>query len=339
MRIHGSVPGAKRQEIVNTFQSEKNVFDVMLLSPKAGGVGLTITAANHVIHLSRWWNPAVEDQATDRVYRIGQTRDVTVHVPLAVLPDGHMADASFDQKLHQLLERKRALSRDMLMPPELASDLGELFASVIKKADSSPLAAEAERADLRGADKPNASVAQHAERKMGPAYTAGFELPKPFRKELKLGELRDLSVIFAPIRGSVIKRIDIEDPYLCVSPDNLGACIALLKAVTETTGSVRLMRLRFRSADWMRDKPTSAYSSKQRQREDIRRQVRESGALAPQGELILLARDRRGDFHDRKIKIVVRHGDRSAEHLWDLSGAVDRLMDQRRETTINYSSY
>lgn len=53
----------------------------MVLSPKAAGVGLTITAANHVIHLSRWWNPAVEDQCNDRVYRIGQSKAVTVHVP------------------------------------------------------------------------------------------------------------------------------------------------------------------------------------------------------------------------------------------------------------------
>ena len=52
----------------------------MILSPKAGGVGLTLTAANNVIHLQRWWNPAVEDQCTDRVFRIGQTKDVNVYI-------------------------------------------------------------------------------------------------------------------------------------------------------------------------------------------------------------------------------------------------------------------
>jgi hypothetical protein len=83
----------------------------MILSPKAGGVGLTLTAAN----LSRWWNPAVEDQCTDRVYRIGQDQPVNVYYPMAVHPD--YGDASFDEVLNGLLERKRDLGRRMLVPP------------------------------------------------------------------------------------------------------------------------------------------------------------------------------------------------------------------------------
>jgi hypothetical protein len=69
MQISGEVTGEKRQKAVDEFQANTSGFDVMILSPKAGGVGLTLTSANHVIHLSRWWNPAVEDQCTDRVYR------------------------------------------------------------------------------------------------------------------------------------------------------------------------------------------------------------------------------------------------------------------------------
>ena len=79
--INGLVKGSARQDYVNTFQTNPLGFDVMILSPKAGGVGLTLTAANNVIHLERWWNPAVEDQCTDRVYRIGQTKPVTVITP------------------------------------------------------------------------------------------------------------------------------------------------------------------------------------------------------------------------------------------------------------------
>jgi SNF2 family DNA or RNA helicase len=74
MQINGEVGGEKRQALVDQFQAQRGSFDVMILSPRAGGVGLTLTSANHVIHLSRWWNPAVEDQCTDRVYRIGQDR-------------------------------------------------------------------------------------------------------------------------------------------------------------------------------------------------------------------------------------------------------------------------
>jgi hypothetical protein len=119
MTISGKVAGAARQARVDRFQDAPDGFDVMLLSPRAGGVGLTLTRANHVIHLARWWNPAVEDQCTGRVLRIGQENPVTVHVPLAVLPGGKL---SFDENLHALLERKRRLMRDALMPPDAQPD-------------------------------------------------------------------------------------------------------------------------------------------------------------------------------------------------------------------------
>lgn len=131
MCISGNVAGNKRQEMVNAFQSSASAFDVLILSPKAGGVGLTITAANHVIHLSRWWNPAVEDQATDRAYRIGQTRPVTIHIPMAVHPDEAIGPSSFDQRLDALMERKRSLSRGLLMPPESEQDVSDLLSDVL----------------------------------------------------------------------------------------------------------------------------------------------------------------------------------------------------------------
>lgn len=111
--INGAVPGETRKDRVDKFQKGRG-FDVMLLSPKAGGVGLTLTSANHVIHLSRWWNPAVEDQCTDRVYRIGQTKPVNVYYPLAIHP--LYGESSFDVKLSELLAKKRQLSRSVLAP-------------------------------------------------------------------------------------------------------------------------------------------------------------------------------------------------------------------------------
>ena len=119
MTINGKVAGAARQARVDLFQNAAEGFDVMLLSPRAGGVGLTLTRANHVIHLARWWNPAVEDQCTGRVLRLGQDRPVSVHLPLAVLPSGQ---TSFDENLHLLLQRKRALMHEALMPPDLGRD-------------------------------------------------------------------------------------------------------------------------------------------------------------------------------------------------------------------------
>ena len=121
MRISGKETGLKRKKYVDIFQSDDvGGFDVMILSPKAGGVGLTLTAANHVIHLSRWWNPAVEDQCTDRVFRIGQNKSVFIYYPLAIHPK--LNEMSFDQNLHNLLEKKRALGRSVLAPTTMKSD-------------------------------------------------------------------------------------------------------------------------------------------------------------------------------------------------------------------------
>jgi len=83
---------------------------VIILSPLAVGFGVNIQAANHVIHFTRTWNPAKEDQATDRAYRIGQTRDVTVYYP-GVVAAGFK---TFDEKLDALLAWKRGLAADML---------------------------------------------------------------------------------------------------------------------------------------------------------------------------------------------------------------------------------
>ena len=113
MVINGQVNSGARQERVNTFQKEKGRFDVMLLSPRAGGVGLTLTSANHVIHLTRWWNPAVEDQATDRIYRIGQQLPVHVYYPMAIHPN---IEKCFDYNLNLLLKEKRRRSADLLIP-------------------------------------------------------------------------------------------------------------------------------------------------------------------------------------------------------------------------------
>lgn len=128
MVINGQVQTEARQQRVKKFQQETG-FDIMLLSPKAGGVGLTLTAANHVIHLSRWWNPAVEDQCSDRVYRIGQTKPVHIYYPLAVIPG--MEESSFDKQLQRLMDRKRKLAQNLLAAPAFSTqDYQDLLASV-----------------------------------------------------------------------------------------------------------------------------------------------------------------------------------------------------------------
>ncbi len=118
--INGLVSGEARQERVNKFQSNPAGFDVMIISPKAGGVGLTLTAANNVIHLERWWNPAVEDQCTDRAYRIGQTKPVSVFTPIA--RNESFGEKSFDCILDRLLESKRSIAKGLFLPTTISCD-------------------------------------------------------------------------------------------------------------------------------------------------------------------------------------------------------------------------
>ena len=102
-----------RQSSIDEFQAV-NGFNVIVMSPVAAGMGLNVTAANHVIHYSRHWNPAKENQATDRAYRIGQTKDVYVYYPMAVRPD----IKSFDETLDDLLSRKTFLATSTIYPTE-----------------------------------------------------------------------------------------------------------------------------------------------------------------------------------------------------------------------------
>ena len=122
--VNGDTPGStqransmkmSRQQSVDRFQNSSG-FNVIIMSPLAAGVGLNITEANHVIHYSRWWNPAKEDQASDRVYRIGQERPVHIYLPMATHPEFQ----TFDVILNELLERKRQLSQGTLFPTEQA---------------------------------------------------------------------------------------------------------------------------------------------------------------------------------------------------------------------------
>lgn len=104
--LHGGLSAQARGDIVERFQSGKDPAPVLVLSLKAGGVGLNLTRANHVFHFDRWWNPAVEDQATDRAFRIGQTKDVQVHKLVCL--------GTLEERIDTLIESKRLLSASVV---------------------------------------------------------------------------------------------------------------------------------------------------------------------------------------------------------------------------------
>jgi len=103
--LHGETEVKKRKELVRRFQ-EDEAERFFVLSLKAGGAGLNLTAASHVVHFDRWWNPAVENQATDRAFRIGQTKNVLVHK--------FVCRGTVEEKIDQLMESKSRLSKDLL---------------------------------------------------------------------------------------------------------------------------------------------------------------------------------------------------------------------------------
>ena len=103
--LHGGTSVKKRTEIVESFQGEKYI-PFIVLSVKAGGTGLNLTKANHVIHFDRWWNPAVENQATDRAFRIGQSKDVMVHKLVC--------EGTIEEKIDLMINSKKELAENVI---------------------------------------------------------------------------------------------------------------------------------------------------------------------------------------------------------------------------------
>ena len=104
--LYGGTSKKQREEMIDRFQQDPQGPRIFILSLKAGGVGLNLTRANHVFHFDRWWNPAVENQATDRVFRIGQTRNVQVHK--------FVCTGTLEERIHEMIESKKALAEQVI---------------------------------------------------------------------------------------------------------------------------------------------------------------------------------------------------------------------------------
>ena len=125
--LHGGVSGPRRDAMVADFQAGRGP-PLLLVSLKAGGTGLNLTAASHVIHYDRWWNPAVEDQATDRAWRIGQSRTVNVHKLVC--------EGTVEERIAAMIDEKRALADAVVGSGE--AWLTELSTAELRDAASTP---------------------------------------------------------------------------------------------------------------------------------------------------------------------------------------------------------
>lgn len=342
MRINGGVPGPKRQEMVEAFQSRPGVFDVMILSPKAGGVGLTLTEANHVIHLSRWWNPAVEDQATDRVFRIGQTRDVHVHLPMAVHPDPAIREFSFDLRLNDLIDRKRQLTRDLFLPPEgNDGELADLFREVSlgeKSTAPTPIASE----------KTSAPISPPVVETSPPTTAVPTNIAAPDRETLRLPKaLADTGIrqwrvaahgerptkeIIALFAGKDLVDVTIRDPYALGARSARDAQVRFLAELKSAARSIEAITIEY-AEEVVGDVTDS----------EARREIGDqlSRRLKPVPRFSLKRRRKRthdDDFHDRFVDVSVRHvGGAIRLHELSLGRGIEALYDERKQCTVTYA--
>ncbi len=313
LRIHGGVSGLRRQQMVEDFQSNRSVFDVMILSPKAGGVGLTLTTANHVIHLSRWWNPAVEDQASDRVYRLGQEKDVHIHIPMAVHP---FLDSSFDVRLNDLINRKRKLTQELFSPSEANDDdIDRLWNEVSQLK---------EKGDIRESEN-----GKQVLRKVLSLPKGGDFCTRKW--DIMPNQSRPHDEMFSCLSGVEIEHLKIRDPYAIASDEARDAQIKLMQLLMQKSRALKAVTIEYLEDDDLESIDARLF----------RRGF--SAGFSQSGMRLQLNGLRRGrgvaDFHDRVIEISVLNekGAGLAIHTYDLGRGVVALFNHRYECKVFYT--
>lgn len=315
--ISGEVAGDRRQQLVNQFQSRSPGFDVMILSPRAGGVGLTLTAANHVIHLTRWWNPAVEDQATDRVYRIGQDREVTVWLPIAEHPA--YREASFDRKLDALLKRKRDLAQGLLIEPESPEDPEQLLNELLVETPPEVEEPKATTPSTPGPAMPPPVGSVDTVRQQ-PGHSNQ-------RVKKRRGEDIPWALFVEPMQVNSVKRLDIVDPYAAGSPESC-------RALAQFLAGLRERRARIETVDVTCFENDSIFESRFPSNRDQREALQRALAHFRLQDLRLFptfVSRRERQLHDRSVTARLDDG---SVVVWDIGGGIDYLFDRRRECVV-----
>lgn len=345
-KINGNIPSSKRQNIVNIFQNRGNGFDALILSPRAGGVGLTITAANHVIHLSRWWNPAVEDQATDRAFRIGQTKDVTVYIPQAIHPDPIIKPTSFDLKLAKLIENKRKLSQNFFLPENEEQDTQILIDGILditsgysnenidNETTNNPEIINGERKkgilSLNIDDEYKRRLENklyNSEKQASGEVKPHNDIPSYFKANS--GERRCFDIFDKNIRGEAISIIEINDPYMMGSKDGILNIIKFIKYLLNKNIKIKKVILKYLDVNSLEH---SYYLNNIQQENDVKSKFKYN---FPNIELINKAESKRGngDFHDREVRVTTISG---RKLLWSLGRGLECLFNIKKECTIGF---
>lgn len=238
--INGQIQG-NRMQIVEQF-SRRPGFNVLILSHDVGGVGLTITAANHVIHYTRPWNPAKEAQATDRVHRIGQQKAVTVYYPIAVDPGFKTVEV----RLAELLEEKKDLAKNVLRPTSSLSVRPQEFVEAVEAAGGM---ADQTQARVVSAMQPDERSPERRTSETCSPWSGVWEASqklrpgdRPYRHEIKEGAkgYSFLTILEPFQRGA--RKIELRDPQMFRS-ENLARLVALGEALLAAGRRSVLLRL------------------------------------------------------------------------------------------------
>lgn len=338
-RIHGGVPGTQRQKIVDQFQNKTPGFDALVLSPKAGGVGLNITAANHVIHLSRWWNPAVEDQATDRAYRIGQSKDVIVHIPQSIHPDSAIRNTSFDLRLDALLTRKRQLSETLLIPMDDSALASELYQGIFGPSEdydenvpaspnSMQIAEEGQKAlVLEPPDRPLSRPTLSLKNLVG-------ERPKDAVTHWSFdpSQVRRLDGVLEFLKGKTVSFAEIRDPY-ALTPGNRRHLDQLLVELSGRVTLIQSVRVRALSANHHKVRDQMGSETNGEVIRTWKEMVRARLGPACEPNQTLVEQGGPG-FHDRWVDFDLRQSGGDLKYRLHLSSGVVGLMSSRGECQV-----
>ena len=205
--LHGGTPKKRRDEMVGEFQDGTGPA-VFLLSLKAGGTGLNLTAASHVIHVDRWWNPAVEDQATDRAFRIGQRRDVQVRKFVCV--------GTVEERIDQMIEEKKALA-------EAIVGTGESWLTELSVAGPAP---------GRSSSRPRRCPSERVRERLLPAVAA--DQGRRRDQGTQQARLDRRAVVVAPVhrRAGVIRPAEPAEPRPELRPVRAGAAASISAPAT-----------------------------------------------------------------------------------------------------------
>lgn len=334
LRIPAAMLSPARQDAAHTFQGRGPGFDVMILSPQADFAGLTLTAANHVIHLSRSWNPAAEDQATDRVFRIGQTRDVTVYLPQAIHPDPAMEQTSFDLRFHELMERKRQPGKGLLAPIDIETDAEALFDLVVTEA-ALDLPAKPAPAEPKAEPQPTGirkflglSRARLTVPQPQPQSQARPVANWPSRVVYEAGGLRDRTIFTAPIANDPIRELKIIDPYGAAGDRARRQMVDFVRMLVGDGNGVEPVQLITFDADSVeiRDFETS-----EQQYGHMHECWAKAFGTAVRLQFTQVSRRGNRDLHDREVRATTRSG---RKLIWDIGRGIAGVMTAHHRCNV-----